>query len=329
MKKIACMLSMLLILISANAQTLRGDVNGDGKVDASDVSDLVTIILNAGLTEDDIYKKYNTPAISWIDDDFAAFDKQGKLTPVYQKLHDFCIAKGIYGDLALRPFSSPADAWIPTGMVDICKQWQSEGFEFLYHPNHSEGWYDRDAQHPHDASKIEASALDCIKAFKLYGLNAPSILVWPGNSAEFPDNMPIVKKLFECAVAATYNLINHNSDNDRHSLKRLSFESLSRGWLTKTQMKKRIKDAIDNGDWVILGSHFNSRNARRNVVQHRQRARNPRIRTQPLPHTPHLRRMEPTQAHVAPPRKITPTPPPTQFTHRIANWCKKCWWCEN
>ena len=47
---------MLLILISANAQTLRGDVNGDGKVDASDVSDLVTIILNAGLTEDDIYK---------------------------------------------------------------------------------------------------------------------------------------------------------------------------------------------------------------------------------------------------------------------------------
>lgn len=258
MKKIACMLSMLLILISANAQTLRGDVNGDGKVNASDVSDLVTIILNAGLTEDDIYKKYNTPAISWIDDDFAAFDKQGKLTPVYQKLHDFCIAKGIYGDLVLRPFSSPADAWIPTGMVDICKQWQSEGFEFLYHPNHSEGWYDRDAQHPHDASKIEASALDCIKAFKLYGLNAPSILVWPGNSAEFPDNMPIVKKLFECAVAATYNLINHNSDNDRHSLKRLSFESLSRGWLTKTQMKKRIKDAIDNGDWVILGSHFNS-----------------------------------------------------------------------
>ncbi len=92
MKKIACMLSMLLILISANAQTLRGDVNGDGKVNASDVSDLVTIILNAGLTEDDIYKKYNTPAISWIDDDFAAFDKQGKLTPVYQKLHDFCIA---------------------------------------------------------------------------------------------------------------------------------------------------------------------------------------------------------------------------------------------
>ena len=36
MKKIASMLSMLLILISANAQTLRGDVNGDGKINSTD-----------------------------------------------------------------------------------------------------------------------------------------------------------------------------------------------------------------------------------------------------------------------------------------------------
>ncbi len=257
--KFLCTLALLLASATMGlAQSLRGDVNGDGVVDASDVSEVISIILNTHLTEEEIYAKYNTPAISWIDDDFAAFDKNGNLTPVYQKLHKFCTEKGIYGDLALRPFASPSDSWIPAGMVSICRQWQSEGFAFLYHPNHAEGWYDRDAQHPHDASKIEASALDCIKAFKLYGLNAPSILVWPGNSAEFPDNYPVVRKLFDCAVAATYNLINHRSDNDRHSLKRLSFESLSRGYLTKTQMKQRIKEAIDKGDWVILGSHFNS-----------------------------------------------------------------------
>ena len=45
MKKITCMLSMLLILISANAQTLRGDVNGDGNVDVSDVTALINMIL--------------------------------------------------------------------------------------------------------------------------------------------------------------------------------------------------------------------------------------------------------------------------------------------
>lgn len=258
MKYLFILLSLLLASGVCHAQSLRGDVNDDGVVDASDLSEVINIILNTHYTEEEIYAKYNTPAISWIDDDFAAFDKSGNLTPVYQKLHKFCIDKGIYGDLALRPFASPSDVWIPAGMVSICQQWQSEGFAFLYHPNHSEGWYDRDAQHPHDASKIEASALDCIKAFKLYALKAPSILVWPGNSAEFPDNYPVVRKLFECAVAATYNLINHNSDNDRHSLKRLSFESLSRGYLTKTQMKKRIKDAVEAGDWVILGSHFNS-----------------------------------------------------------------------
>ncbi len=258
MKYLFILLSLLLASGVCHAQSLRGDVNDDGVVDASDLSEVINIILNTHYTEEEIYAKYNTPAISWIDDDFAAFDKSGNLTPVYQKLHKFCIDKGIYGDLALRPFASPSDVWIPAGRVSICQQWQSEGFAFLYHPNHSEGWYDRDAQHPHDASKIEASALDCIKAFKLYALKAPSILVWPGNSAEFPDNYPVVRKLFECAVAATYNLINHNSDNDRHSLKRLSFESLSRGYLTKTQMKKRIKDAVEAGDWVILGSHFNS-----------------------------------------------------------------------
>ena len=38
MKKIACMLSMLLILISANAQTLRGDVNGDGIINEDDLN---------------------------------------------------------------------------------------------------------------------------------------------------------------------------------------------------------------------------------------------------------------------------------------------------
>ena len=45
MKKIACTLSLLLILISANAQTLRGDVNGDGTVDVSDVTALINMIL--------------------------------------------------------------------------------------------------------------------------------------------------------------------------------------------------------------------------------------------------------------------------------------------
>ena len=45
---------MLLILISANAQTLRGDVNGDGNVDVSDVTALINMILGT-VEKDDAY----------------------------------------------------------------------------------------------------------------------------------------------------------------------------------------------------------------------------------------------------------------------------------
>ena len=45
MKKISFFLVALLITLSAGAQTLRGDVNGDGIVNIGDVTDLVNIIL--------------------------------------------------------------------------------------------------------------------------------------------------------------------------------------------------------------------------------------------------------------------------------------------
>jgi hypothetical protein len=46
MKKTILLLFMLLGSLVAGAQTLRGDVNGDGAVDIADVSTLVGIILN-------------------------------------------------------------------------------------------------------------------------------------------------------------------------------------------------------------------------------------------------------------------------------------------
>ena len=46
MKKIYFLLVALLLTLSAGAQTLRGDVNGDGTVDVADVTELVDIILN-------------------------------------------------------------------------------------------------------------------------------------------------------------------------------------------------------------------------------------------------------------------------------------------
>ena len=57
MKKIYFFLIALLLTLSAGAQTLRGDVNGDGTVDVADVTELVDIILNGDEEEPD------TPAV--------------------------------------------------------------------------------------------------------------------------------------------------------------------------------------------------------------------------------------------------------------------------
>ena len=57
MKKIYFFLIALLLTLSAGAQTLRGDVNGDGTVDVADVTELVDIILNGDKEEPD------TPAV--------------------------------------------------------------------------------------------------------------------------------------------------------------------------------------------------------------------------------------------------------------------------
>ena len=53
MKKIYFFLIALLLTLSAGAQTLRGDVNGDGAVNVADVTELVDIILNGDKEEPD------------------------------------------------------------------------------------------------------------------------------------------------------------------------------------------------------------------------------------------------------------------------------------
>ena len=57
MKKIYFLFVVLLLTLSAGAQTLRGDINGDGTVDVADVTELVDIILNGDEEEPD------TPAV--------------------------------------------------------------------------------------------------------------------------------------------------------------------------------------------------------------------------------------------------------------------------
>ena len=61
MKKIYFFLVALLLAMSAGAQTLRGDVNGDGIVDVADVTEIVDIILHGDKEEESDEPTINEP----------------------------------------------------------------------------------------------------------------------------------------------------------------------------------------------------------------------------------------------------------------------------
>ena len=210
------------------------------------------------ISKDIIISEVNKPAISWIDDDFTGVSNDGVVTNTYQKVHDFCLEKEIPLDFAYIPSSVSASLWIPKGKVSVAQKWQNEGFRFLMHPFHNQGWYNYDATHPHDITKVEASIIDCYESFERYGLHAPKILVWPGNSYIFEDNLELAKRYYDCAITSTYNNTNHLAETGRYFINRLSFQALSKGILTKTQFKQRIKEAIDANDWIIFASHIHS-----------------------------------------------------------------------
>ena len=193
-----------------------------------------------------VEKKCNKPSVSWIDDDFAILDpNSGEMRSIYQSIHDWCIEKNIRYDFGYIPDSSEK-------RLTIAKLWEAEGFNFLMHPTHS-GWYEY-TDNTHDIEKVKKSLIECIRFFKDNFVSNHNILVYPGSSNKFEDNVHYIKQYVECGITATDIGTNHGTENDKYQLKRLSL--LLNAVKTKTKVKELIKQYIDNGDWVILYSHL-------------------------------------------------------------------------
>lgn len=203
----------------------------------------------------DLCKDVNIPAVSYIDDDFIGVDNEGRVSKIYKRVHDFCREKRIAMDFALINSPQEPHSWVPEGKVNVIRQWYKEGFGFLYHPIHSQGWYNYSPTEPHDVKKVEQSIILAKQCFEFYGLHDPMILVWPGDSNKWNENVEIAKKHFDCGIIASYTGSNHAADNERFQLQRLSLQSIGNG-MTKTMFKQKVKKMIENGDWVILGSHI-------------------------------------------------------------------------
>lgn len=190
--------------------------------------------------------KLSVPAVSWIDDDFLVDDAGGNLTPNYAALHTWCITNNIRMDFALIDDASK---------VNRVHQFEKENFRFLLHPKH-QGWYNDPVEgNTHNIATVKESLAENISFFKANNINSDcKIIVWPGDSDTFPDNMEVVGNYCECGIKATLEDCNFGNKNNRFALRRLSIIPSSDR--PKSLIKDEIRSCLEQGGWVILYTHF-------------------------------------------------------------------------
>lgn len=203
----------------------------------------------------DLIGRVNKAAISWIDDDFMVNDEVN--VAKYNALKTFCENNGIYCDIALIPSNTvgvdTADGSLAS-KIDAVREWEDIGFRMLYHPVHY-GWYNN-SWNTQSASEVQRRIVEEIRLFLQNAiLLKERILVWPGSSNAFSDNVEIVEKYCDCAISTSVGY-NNGVNTGRYQLKRIFPESLLSAGTTKTQIKAKILEAVNSGSWLILGSHI-------------------------------------------------------------------------
>ena len=199
---------------------------------------------------------YCTPQVSWIDDDFSIFNRGTTvIRDQYQTVHDWCVQNDIKLDFAYIP-TSYMDTPDDREKIQIAKAWQLEGFRFLIHPIH-EGWYTAsDGSFVHDIEKVQTGIVKCIQYFQINNfVSNPRILVYPGATASFPDNIELLTKYVDCAIAATQASTNHGVEFDRYDIQRYALQFDLPG-KPKSVVKSEILSYLNRGDWVILYTHL-------------------------------------------------------------------------
>ena len=199
---------------------------------------------------DIVVRQYGGPALSWVDDDFLYWTSNYNET--YDAVYNWCQNNNIRFDIGYIPDTRFSKTFYRVVKV---QEWKDAGFGILLHPTHT-GWFDEPNRgYYRNDSVIEEHLTNGISKFEEYGWGTPKILIYPGNSHVFDATIDIAKRYVECGICWDSKLYsNHLVDNERYRLRRMDIQLCATE--TKTQIKNAIKAAIENGDWVILGSHI-------------------------------------------------------------------------
>ena len=187
-------------------------------------------------------------ALSWVDDDFNALDyEEVNVAPPFQKLHDRCIETGMRLDFASSEMNEKYET--------LAHSWESEGFRFVVHPKH-QGWFDNPSiGYYFDLDLARKSLIFAIRYHKERLISNGEILIYPGGSGGNAEIRNLCKQYCECGIAATLDEANKGVTNSQYQLKRISIDTIS-AERTKSQIKSRIKEYLEDGCWVILYTHI-------------------------------------------------------------------------
>lgn len=231
----------------------------------------------------DIISQKNTPAISWVDDDF----RDG----YHQKVKEYCDSIDIKCDFALVPSTDGAssdyvntyieqiasavgvdkdsltDVQVDASGINIqnndtysfdnsvlqyVKQYEEEGYHFELHPVHK-GWYMISSHTNYYLGKfwVLQSLMKTIRVFKENNIDYTG-LIYAGKSGTYAGVLSVVPPNINYGVisSGSYNNMNEVSV---YGLNRL-FISLNNSH-TKTYYKNYISEAVNKGALLIIGTH--------------------------------------------------------------------------
>lgn len=183
-------------------------------------------------------------AVSWVDDDFDP-RSHGLIKKICDEINIKC-------DFALIPNTTQDNQYyFEDSVLVYINQYEKEGFHFEMHPPHK-GWYKSNfAGYYKGTLWVEESMKKTIEVFDKYKINHSNVIIYPGGSGSNPEVINIASSLFEYGVKATGDI---NCDKCSKFTFCRMFLNIS-PQKTKSYYKKIIKEAIDNGCWIILGTH--------------------------------------------------------------------------
>lgn len=196
---------------------------------------------------------YNTPAISWVDDDF-------NLTSV-PNIKSICDEVGCKCDFALVPTSTggnnldySATYSISEEAVTLAKSYELEGFHIEMHPPHY-GWYPSDSMGGEYSGRswVENSLVKTIRSFNDNGILSSNCLVYPGSSGVNDEVIKMAANWIDYGINAGSGNLYNNGICNKYSLSRKFIDLSSSN--NKQYYKDLIDDAVSNNSWLILGTH--------------------------------------------------------------------------